>query len=187
MKRRREKDETSRLALLLINRLPRVLLDRYPRNDPDHPSTWPLRFVRLLPTALVASPERVVLNSSFVLIGAGSFLAAGEGSVPGSWPEWVLVAWSLAMIVGGLSVLVGMFRSNTTVERLGYLLVGPACLLYGTTVLFVRGWPGLASALIFLGLAAAKAIRMIISSAERDITIEYGEKLDRDQARGDES
>lgn len=163
-------------------------MDRYQESDPDYPSSWSLRVVRALPAILVSSPERVVINGAFVAIGFLSFLASEKGSVPGTWPQWVLVSWTAAMIVGGLCVEFGMFRSNVTVERLGYLLVGPACLLYAITALFVRGWVGVPTFFIFFGLACAKAIRMIITSAERDITIEYGQKLDRDQvARDDEA
>lgn len=186
-RRRRRKEQQLRHRRALASRLPKVLLNRYPGYDPEHPSSWSLRLVRMLPVVLIAAPERVVVNGAFVMIGLGSFLANEVGSVPAAWPQWVLVAWTFAMAIGGLCVEFGMFRANTTVERLGYLLVGPACLLYAITVLVVRGWAGLPVFLIFSSLAGTKAIRMIISSAERDMTIEYGQQLDRNEAREDES
>lgn len=159
-------------------RLPAPMLD--PGNDPDHRSSRALRLVRRLPIVIVNAPERVILNAAFVLVGLSSFAADTGNSIVSSWPDWVMYAFALSMIGGGVSVLVGMFRGLTSVERLGYVLVAPACLLYGITALIVRGFPGLPGFLIFLGVAAAKLIRLVISSAERDMTIEYGERLDRE-------
>lgn len=151
------------------------------QNDPEYPSSRSLRLVRMLPPALVAEPERVVLNFAFILIGIGAYFSNDAGSVVSHWPIWVLVYWGLSMVIGGTSVLYGLFRGDTTVERLGYLLVGPACLIYAVTVAFVRGLPGTPVAIVFLALAVTKAIRMVISSAQRDQTIEYGERLDREE------
>lgn len=160
-------------------RQPGPVLD--PGNDPKFRSSRALRLVRKLPVVIVNSPERVVLNAAFALIGLSAFLAANTGnSVVSNWPTWILFAFAMGMVGGGVSVLVGMFRGLTSVERLGYVLVAPACLLYGITAFAARGFAGFPTFLIFLGAAAAKLIRLVISSAERDMTIEYGERLDRE-------
>lgn len=159
-------------------RQPGPVLD--PGNDPAHRSSRALRLVRKLPVTIVNAPERVVLNASFVFIGLSGFLVKNDSPIVSVWPAWVLVAWAGAMIIGGVSVLVGMFRGLTSVERLGYVLVAPACLLYGISAIAVRGIAGFPVFLIFLGVAAAKLIRLVISSAERDMTIEYGQRMDRE-------
>lgn len=159
-------------------RIPGPLLD--PGNDPAHRSSRSLRLVRKLPVVIVNAPERVVLNAAFVLVGLSAFVTDTGDAAVSAWPVWVLIAWSGCMIAGGLSVLVGMFRGRTSTERLGYVLVAPACLIYGVSVLWVRGPASIPVFLIFLGLAFAKLIRLVISSAERDMTIEYGQRLDRD-------
>lgn len=159
-------------------RPPAPVLD--PGNDPRFKSSLALRMVRKLPVVFVNSPERVVLNFAFILIGVSGFFANRPGSVMSEWPTWVLAAWGLSMSVGGASVLLGMFRNLTSVERLGYVLVAPACAIYGVTTLVTRGAIGGPLALIFLGLALSKVIRMVISTAERDMTIEYGQRMDRE-------
>lgn len=176
IRRRQSPSRRRRLARRLLQPFPR--LD--PGNDPAHRSSLALRLVRKLPTTVVNSPERVVLNASFVLIGLTAFISATDQSIIMSWPEWIKVAFALGMTVGGGAVLCGMFRGLTSVERLGYVLVAPACLFYAVTVLVLRGATAVPVFLIFLGLAASKIVRLVISSAERDMTIELGERLDRE-------
>lgn len=159
------------------------LLD--PGNDPDHPSSLALRVVRRMPKMVVEAPERVVINVAMILVGLSAFIADEPGSVLHSWYEWAAIAFGLCMIGGGISVLVGMLRPRRTVERLGYVLLFPSCIAYGVGAFWVRGVAGLPVLLIFLGLAFAKIIRLIISSAERDATIEFGKKLDRDAGQED--
>lgn len=167
-------------------RPPAPVLD--PGNDPAFRSSYALRLVRKLPVVFVNAPERVVLNLIFVLIGLTSFVADQPGSIISRWPQWVVLAWGMSMSVGGASVLLGMFRNLTSVERLGYVLVAPACIIYAVSALWLRGLSGVPVFLIFIGLAASKMVRMIISTAERDMTIEYGQRMDRDlQTVQDES
>lgn len=150
-------------------------------NDPQHPSSWALRLVRRLPLLFVAAPERIVLNAALMLVGVAGICSHPPGSVLDAWPTWVLVAWCMCLIAGGASVLVGMIQGKTSVERMGYVLIAPACLIYAISVVGVRGISGLPVMLIFLGMTAAKVIRLLISSAQRDMTIEYGQRLDREE------
>jgi hypothetical protein len=137
-----------------------------------------LRLAMRLPLQVVASPERVVLNYAFILIGLVAFESSKEvGGAISLWPLWIRLGWGLCMIVGGASVLFGMFRHSVTVERLGYLLIAPASVVYAVSVLSFRGWSGVPVFLIFLSVALAKVIRLVITSAERDLTIELGERL----------
>lgn len=161
-------------------RLPGPLLD--PGNDPAHRSSWALRMVRRLPVVIVNAPERVVLNAAFILVGVAALFVTTQNALLASWPEWVRYAFAMAMTGGGAAVLLGMFRGLTSIERLGYVLVSPACLLFAISSVVVRGAAGVPVFLIFVGIAAAKTIRLVISSAERDMTIEYGERLDREVA-----
>lgn len=144
-------------------------------------SSWALRMVRRLPLPLVAAPEQVVLNVAAILIGFSAVVARKPGAILFSWPPFLLVAWALAMSVGGACVLFGLFRHKTTTERLGYILVAPAAFIYAVAAVWIRGLPGLPVAFIFLALMTAKVIRLVISSAERDMTLEIGARLDREE------
>ena len=152
------------------------------RGDRRAYSSWAVRLVRALPTPLVLAPERVVLNFGCLLIGLAALLRPPRVL---EWflPHWGTVSWALLMAFGGLAVLVGMFRDRITVERLGYVMLGPACLGVGIIVASL-GWGGIASALIFISFGLVKALRLIISSAARDTVIEIGRKLEQDDERG---
>jgi hypothetical protein len=142
--------------------------------------SFAMRVVRRLPRAIILSPEQVVLNFAFVVIGVAAFFSI-EGSLTTEWqPDFVHIAWALAMIVGGGSVLLGLFRSNSTTERLGYLLTGPACLWFGVSALIYRGLPGLTVFLIFFAIFMIKVLRMVLSSAARDTILELGRRWDRE-------
>ncbi len=147
--------------------------------EPRH--SWALRILAHLPLPLAQSPERVVLNFACVAIGVSALTVSRPGSLLDLWPEWVTPVWALAMIVGGCAVLAGMFLRNTTLERLGYILVGVASLLYGVSTIASLGFQAMSTGLIFLGVAASKAVRMLVSSAARDTVLEVGERMDRDE------
>jgi hypothetical protein len=152
--------------------------------DESLPPNWQIRFVRRLPLHLVVAPERVVLNVGFLLMGVAS-IATPRGRVLAALPPWAVLTFIVGMGVGGVLVLVGLFRGKTSAERLGYLMVMVACFMYGVATLYVRGLPGLPVALIFLSFAAMKILRLIISTAEREMIVEIGRRL-RDQDRRDQ-
>lgn len=142
--------------------------------------SWALRVLAHMPLPLAQSPERVVLNFAVATIGVSALFVRRPGSLLDLWPEWVSPVWALTMVAGGVAVLAGMFLRNTTLERLGYLLVGTSTLLYGVSTIVVFGLQAMSTGLIFLGIAASKAVRMLVSSAARDTILEVGEQMDRD-------
>ena len=147
--------------------------------EPRH--SWARRVLAWLPLPLAQSPERVVLNFACIMLGTSALFIPGRGSMVGFWPDWVAPVWGLAMIIGGCAVIAGMQRHKTTLERLGYRLVGPACFAFGVSVLVVFGLDAVRTGVIFLAFALAKAIRMLVSSAARDAVLEVGERMDRDE------
>lgn len=143
--------------------------------------SWALRVLRRLPLTLAQSPERVVLNFTCIVIGVSGLIPPRTESLFATWPEWAPPVWGIAMIGGGVAVLVGMWRHKISLERLGYILVGTACLLFGVGAIYVFGFRAVPTGLIFLGFALAKAIRMLVSSAARDAVLEVGARMDRDE------
>lgn len=146
--------------------------------------SWALRILRWLPLPLAQAPERVVLNSACIIIGAAALVPPRPGSLFTTWPEWAPPVWGIAMLVGGVATLAGMWRCKISLERLGYLLVGGSCLLFGVSALVVFGPRAIPTGLIFFSFALAKAIRMLVSSAARDTVLEVGEQMDRDERDG---
>lgn len=132
------------------------------------------RLATLLPEPLAAAPERVLINFAVILIGAAALLSERPGSLLELWPWWVAVEWAFVMAGGGLAALVGYWKRQKSrwelwgsLERVGYLAIFLAALLYGVGVIVVFGWSGFFSGAVYLGIAWAKAVRLIVSSAAR--------------------
>lgn len=133
----------------------------------------------VLPEPIAAAPERVLINFACVLIGLSSLIADRPGSLLSLWPSGIPEAWALSMVIGGGFAIVGYWnnparRWANSVERLGYLLILLATLIYGIGVIVVFGWQGVPSGVIFLGIAFAKAMRLLITSAFRSIVLRNG-------------
>lgn len=135
--------------------------------------------VQRVPEPILASPERVLINFACILIGTAAFVGARPGSLLALWPRWVAYEWAFAMLLGGTFALVGFWRHRRSIARLGYLLICVASLVYGIGVLVVFGGQGVASGVIFLGIAVAKALRLVLGSAVRNSIIQSGRDQDR--------
>lgn len=111
-------------------------------------------------------PERLLLNFAFVLMGVGALVEQPSG-VLASWPGWFVVEWAVAMAGGGLAALWGITRGSRTAEWIGYVCVGAAALVFAVSCLWVLGWEALRIALLFLAIAAAKGIRLLLNYGAR--------------------
>lgn len=128
-----------------------------------------------LPRPLAAAPERVLINFACILIGVAGLVAERPGSLLTLWPWWVAVEWALVMAGGGLAALVGYWNRQTSqreiwgsLERVGYLAIFLAAVLYGVGVIVVFGWSGFFSGVVYLGIAGAKFVRIVVSVSARN-------------------
>lgn len=140
--------------------------------------------LRRVPLWVAEAPERVLINVACALVGLAT-LAYGpaDGSLLALWPWWLTAGWGLAMITGGIAILVGIrlssqWRYALSMERVGYLLLMPACLIYGTALIVVFGWRGVIVGAIFLGIAAAKGLRLLVTSAARTAVLQQADRED---------
>jgi hypothetical membrane protein len=133
----------------------------------------------VLPQKIAEAPERVLINFACVLIGVSALITQRPGSLLTVWPDGFPETWALAMLSGGVLALVGYWnnprrRWANSIERLGYLLILVASLIYGIGVLAVFGQQGLASGVIYLSIALAKSVRLLITSAFRTYLLRGG-------------
>lgn len=141
------------------------------------------RLLDVLPEPLAAHPERVLINVAAALIGVSGMVRHEGLSV--IWPSWLIYEWSATMIIGGVAALVGIFRRATgtrSVERLGVMLILFAALFFGVNVLIFGGTRLLFTGLIFLGIAAAKTIRLLVSGAVRAVILQQAREDDEADA-----
>jgi CHASE2 domain-containing sensor protein len=148
-----------------------------------YPERLAPRILRFIPRIVMETPERVLLNTACALIGVSVLVGTRSPVLDRLWP-FPLYEWAILMLVGGGSVLVGMFTRKLSMERLGMILVLVACLFYGTLLLVIFGWPGLLTAVIFYSISVAKAIRLYTSSKARSTSIRLGLQM-RDEQRPD--
>lgn len=119
-----------------------------------------------LPRAVLEQPERVLVNAVMALIGTVS-LVPGVQTVPPVWPWWVRYPWMTLMVVGALISLYGTFQGNRVADRVGALALALATFFFGTNLLMLYGDARPITACIFIGIAVAKVLRFIRSSAVR--------------------
>ena len=122
--------------------------------------------VRHLPGPLVRDTERVVLNMATGTVGFTSLLALREpGTIAEVLPIPLLVLWSVTLIIGAVLVLLGMSRGYRTVERAGLMLTAIGCVTYASALFSVGGARAQIIGGLFLAIAAAKVVRLLVSSA----------------------
>jgi hypothetical protein len=118
-----------------------------------------------MPKVLIQDTERVVLNVATGSIGVTSLLALRE---PGTIAEVLsiplLVLWSVTLILGSIFVLIGMTKSFRVVERAGLMLTSIGCATYASALFSVGGVRAQIIGIVFIGIALAKVIRLIVSS-----------------------
>jgi hypothetical protein len=123
-----------------------------------------------LPQPLAESPERVFINIICSAVGAAAIVNNRPSPL---WTHSGMVVWGLTMLFGGVAALVGYWDSTrkgrtTALARVGYLAILLATLTYALRVIDVAGWRAVPVATAFLGIAAAKAVRLLVSSAARE-------------------
>lgn len=139
------------------------------------PRSWTRWFATALPQPLAAAPERVIVNVACIVIGIGSLITERPGSLLELWPSWVAAEWALVMTLGGAAALTGYWQRQTSqralwlsLERVGYLAILLATVLYGVGVIAVFGWQGAIGGLLYLAIAFAKAVRLAVSTRARE-------------------
>lgn len=134
------------------------------------------RLATLVPAKVRTAPERLLINSVCVLIGLAGLVAVRPGSLLELWPRWFAYWWAGLILFGGAMALAGILRERRAPERIGVAAIMVAALIYGVATLIVFGTAAIFSSCMWLGIAAAKAIRLIVSLAARDQTIRSGEE-----------
>jgi hypothetical protein len=129
---------------------------------------------------MAVAPERVLVNAACVVIGVATLFGQPAGRLHGVWDDGFIITWGIVMMVGGTTALIGYWnypyrRWSRPVERLGYLGILIAATVYGVGLIIEFGWPGLTGAVLFFGIAASKAIRLVVTSAYRSYLIESGD------------
>jgi len=140
--------------------------------DCEEPPTLSERVVCRAPGPLVQDPERLFLNFLFLLFGLLALIYR-PGSIRQLWPMWVQYEWAAVMCIGGALSLYGLWK-HTPIYRIGHVLSGFACLVYGIAILVVFGGHGVGTGIIFLGMGLMKVWRLVVDSASRNRIIRRG-------------
>lgn len=90
------------------------------------------------------NPVAVVVAIASVVIGVENIILPFDllevTAIGRTLPLSLELLWALMMVVGGLGVLVGIFRRLRAVEAAGCVLVGASLLIDGAVILAYRGY-----------------------------------------------
>lgn len=130
-----------------------------------------MKLLYRLPEVLLGAPERVFLALSMVLIGIGIVIAEVTGRLPiSSLNTLVIFELAASFMVGGVCSLYGMHAKKRSIERLGLASTAFAAFSYAAVLAVLYGWSAITSILIFLALAGAKVLRLLVSHATQAVT-----------------
>jgi hypothetical protein len=119
-----------------------------------------------LPPIFIADTERIGLSLGFVVIGAVSLSTLDNPSVfTNTYAKYIVVLWSITLIVGGVLTIWGMYFGKRLTERAGITLAGIGCATYGITLIIGGGGRSILVGALFVVLAIVKAIRLLVSTA----------------------
>lgn len=125
------------------------------------------RTLRFIPVWLALEPERVLINAACVVIGVLALVRQPRpDSVLAAWPEFLRVEWGLGMAVGGFLVVYGFVRKRR-VGRVGLLAVALCSLSFVVSSWLDFGLDKFLVGVIFLFVALAKLLRLLVSSGVR--------------------
>lgn len=124
-----------------------------------------MTLLRILPAPIIAAPERILLKFACLMIGVGLLISfrTNDGTLA-AFPDWTVIELGLTFFTGGLASLLGIFRRNRALERFGVATTAFAAASYAAALIAL--YPGrFAGIIIFIGVALACALRLLISSA----------------------
>lgn len=123
---------------------------------------WPIMH---LPLGTLDRPIESFVAVLCIIAGVTQLVGVAEQqSVTSSLPTAVVNLWSVQLMVGGLLVVVSVWRGDRRTERAGLLLLGNSALVYAICALAFLGTRSIYTACITVAFAIAVALRALIIS-----------------------
>lgn len=137
-----------------------------------------------LPVFLILEPERVFIGFAAFVIGLTAFwFPARSASLQDSYNAWYVLLWGITLIVGGLAKMTGLYMSAhvregkskeyeltaRSLERMGASLIALGASIFASVMINAYGFNAAITVILFIALAAANTVRVIISAAGREI------------------
>lgn len=136
-----------------------------------------LHITKFLPRVLISDTERVGLSLGFIVVGILSLSTLNDDSVfTNLFSRFVVIAWSVMLILGGILTIYGMQVGARLTERAGIMMAGLGCLTYGITLVSNGEGRTLLVGWLFVVLGFIKAIRLIVSTASAAYTAQDDRK-----------
>jgi uncharacterized membrane protein HdeD (DUF308 family) len=122
-----------------------------------------------IPNRLLDEPERFFLAFGLTIIGIDAVLLNSPASVFADHPEAKLfnVEVGALLATGGITKLLGLWRTKVWMQRLGAALLIMGCLGFVLGVLLYQPEGGGPVAIIYLFFAATYGLRILSSTALR--------------------
>jgi hypothetical protein len=121
---------------------------------------WPIMH---LPLGALDRPIESFVALLCIVAGATQLLGIGEQqSVAATLPPFLVKAWSLWLLIGGVIVVASVWRGDRRTERSGLLLLGVTAFIYSLCALAFLGADAIYTVSITLAFAVAVCIRALV-------------------------
>lgn len=126
------------------------------------PKAWQLRLARHLPTIVLTEPWALFIKGLCIISGLTTFVGPAPGSIQAQLPQLVVTLWSITLVGGALTSLIGLFK--TTLWRLeisGLIWLGTAALVYAACIATRFRVDGAVATGIIVGFGLAALFRAL--------------------------
>jgi hypothetical protein len=150
--------------------------------------------VNHLPAFIILAPERVFVGLAAIMVGVGTFIpGTSSDALESVYYKWLVLEWGLSLIVGGVAKVTGLYMSTKVrsgksrsyeetarfLELVGAGLIGLGAATYGLTVAWAYGADAYVAWTVFILMALANWLRILISNAGRaklrGVSVDQGE------------
>jgi hypothetical protein len=125
--------------------------------------------IDLIPNRLLAEPERFALALCFTVIGIDAVVLGAPSSVFGGVPDARLLnlEFGFCMVLGGVLKIVGLWKRNVWMQRLGAAFIILGCIAIIVGVILYIGVDGAPVAVVYALFGVTYVFRLLSSTAAR--------------------
>lgn len=92
-----------------------------------------------IPRFLTETPFEWLVSVTFTLSALSALSGSSTGSLQRIAPYWLVILWAVVMLLGGVSLFIGLTWRMIELQRQGYGLLCMGSVIYGSAVVGIAG------------------------------------------------